>query len=169
MTEYSKVFKKDENQDYFFRLNHFANFDSVDTPNSYLYVMKENYDDGYSQVIINTSIMLSIIKNALKERWVLNSINIDSPVVDEDIDKELKNYVKLIKRDVMYFDDLKDYLYWTLDEGSIFIDSIVLIKKVDEKIISSEVYSNGLISGEDSDVVYQEVIDKTLKEYLNGR
>lgn len=166
MSDYAKVMKKYIDTKFEISLFHINNFGVGD---QYIQFMKERYSEKYSQVIINSGLMLEIIESAIKDEWTLIQIVIDDPSVDEHSRDEIKSLVDNIKKDSIYFNDLKLYLDWALDEGSIFIDSIRLAKTVNDKIMYCDVFSKGLLYSTGKEKLFEMTIKQIIEEYLNGK
>ncbi|EOF77704.1 hypothetical protein CYQ82_08470 [Enterococcus faecium] len=161
MEEYGKILKKKDGL-YTLELYSFNKFCNYGT------IMKEQYDLGFTQVIVNTELMLNIAENMLINNWTLIKVEIDDPSVDKDTEEEISNLVELIKSNVLNFNKLKSFLEWALDDGSIFIDKLKLGISLDEKIVFCEINSNGLIYGNDNELVFSMFIKEPIEEYLNG-
>ena len=142
-------------------------FNQIGKNSSYTEIMKKNYENGFSQVIINTELMLTITESMLRDEWTLISIHIDDPSVDEETKQEINSFVEMIRSNPLNFNKLSNYLDWALDEGSIFIDKIKMSKKIDDEYPFCELYSNGLLFGSAKDVVFANYLQKIVEDYLN--
>lgn len=164
MADYGKILKKNE-------VNGFAVslclFDDLGRTSTYSQIMQESYKSSYTQVIINSYLMLEIAEDMLRDGWTLLSIFIDDPSVDEETKKEVSSLVEGIKRNPLHFNKLSEYLEWALEEGSIFIDKIILAKKINNSYKTCEVYSNGVLFGDAKQLAFSYYIQKIIEDYLN--
>ncbi|MDT6474714.1 hypothetical protein NNL77_10380, partial [Enterococcus faecium] len=90
MDKYGKILKKKTD-------SYSLTLCSLNKLDNYRNIMKEQYDSGYTQVIVNTDLMLKIIESMLKKNWVLLRVEIDDPSVDEETLQEITILVDKIK------------------------------------------------------------------------
>lgn len=133
---------------------------------SYPEIMKKIYEQGYTQITINSYLMLKILEKVNGSRnWEIINMEITDPTIDEETINEIKLIFNQIKNKEKDFTLMKDYLFWALDDGSIFIDKIILYNT--EANVSEEVYSNGLIFGQNNELIFLDIIKEILNGYLN--
>lgn len=133
---------------------------------SYPEKMKEIYEKGYTQVTINSYLMLKILEEInLMNDWEMVNIEINDPTIDKETIDEINLIVRQIKNKERDFNLMKDYIFWALDEGSIFIDKISILNK--KSGIYGEINSNGLIYSENNDIIMNNMIKKIVENYLN--
>ncbi|WP_062109760.1 hypothetical protein [Bacillus niameyensis] len=165
MADYGKVLKMNE-------INGFAVslclLDDLGRTSSYSQIMQEKYKNGYTQVIINSYLMLKIAEQMLRDGWTLLSIFIDDPSVDEETKREVSSLVEGIKKNPLNFIKLSEYLEWALEDGSIFIDKVTMAKKIKERYKTCELYSNGVLFGDAKQLVFSEYIQEIIEDYLNA-
>lgn len=164
MSDYAKILKCNEVGEFVVSL---CLLDDLGRTGSYSRIMKENYEKGFTQVIINSSLMLQVTEAMLRENWILNFVSIEDPSVDEETKKTINYYVEEIKKNPLNFNKLKEYLNWALEDGSIFIDKIRMAKKIDNKFEAYELYSTGVLFGNIKQEVFEKYIKKIIEEYLN--
>lgn len=164
MADYGKILKKNEGNG--FTVSLFL-FDELGRTSTYSQIMRENYEKGYSQVIINSYLMLKIAEDMIKNDWTLLTVFIDDPSVDEETKKEVGALVESIKRSALNFNKLGEYLKWALDDGSIFIDKMTLAKKVENSFKTCEFYSNGVTFGDNKELIFSNSVKKIVEDYLN--
>jgi hypothetical protein len=140
MNKYGKILKKNTNGKFELSILY---FDNLNFGGNFTKIMKEKYNDGYNQVIINSEIMIDLIEKALFDKWTLLNVNISDPSVDAETLNEIHGIVTSIKADKLNFLNLKSYLDWALDEGSIFIDSLKFAKEIGNTYQVCEVHSVG--------------------------
>ena len=160
MDKYGKILKKKTD-------SYSLTLCSLNKLDNYRNIMKEQYDSGYTQVIVNTDLMLKIIESMLKKNWVLLRVEIDDPSVDEETLQEITILVDKIKENVLNFNRLKEYLEWALDDGSIFIDKIKISIIEGVQKINCEINSNGLMYGNNNNFVFDNFIKGIIESYLN--
>lgn len=166
MDKYGKILKKNTNGKFGLDILY---FDNLNFGGNFTKTMKEKYNDGYNQVIINSEIMVELIEKALFDKWTLLNVNISDPSVDAETLNEIHEIVTSIKTDKLNFLNLKSYLDWALDEGSIFIDSLKFTKEIDNTYQICEVHSVGVIFGQAKDLMYYQLLEKLIEDYLNGK
>lgn len=166
MDKYGKILKKNTNGRFELSLLY---FDNLNFGGTFTKIMKEKYNDGYNQVIINSEIMIELIEKALFDKWTLLAINISDPSVDVETLNEIREIVTSIKTDKSNYLNLKSYLDWALDDGSIFIDSLKFVKKINNSYQYCEIHSVGVIFGPAKDVMYSQILKKLIRDYLNGK
>ncbi|MTV19175.1 hypothetical protein [Staphylococcus delphini] len=163
MSNYSKLMKSFKNGVYHieaFELSDLSQFGSY--PN----LMKEKYEKGFTQIIINSFLMIGIMEYLSKhEKWVLTGMEISDPSVDEETLMQIKTIFHKIRGNRNDFSLLKEYLFWALDEGSIFIDQISAYNL--KESINIEINSNGLLYGNNNKIILDSVILPLLNRYLN--
>lgn len=164
MSDYGKVLKKYVSDKYVVSL---FDVNELGENSSYSEWMKEKYDNGFTQVILNSHIMIRVIEQSLVNGWILSEIKVEDPSVDEDAQLSINRYIDEIKVKPMTFLKLKEYLSWALDDGSIFIDTTKLSKKIDNSMKICEMNSNGLLFGEAKTELFSQLIKKEIEEYLN--
>lgn len=164
MADYGKILKKSKRNLFTVSLCH---LDELGRTSSYSQIMHENYKNGYTQVIINSYLMLKITEEMIMDGWTLISIFIDDPSVDEETKQEVSSLVESIKRNPLNFNKLREYLEWALEDGSIFIDKITLARKLKDRYKTCEIYSNGVLFGDIKECVFSNFIKKIVEDYLN--
>lgn len=133
---------------------------------SYPKIMKKIYEQGYTQITINSYLMLKILEKVNGSRdWEIINMEITDPTIDEETIDEIKLIFNQIKNKEKDFTLMKEYLFWALDDGSIFIDKIILYNT--EANVSEEVHSNGLIFGQNNELIFMDIIKEILNGYLN--
>lgn len=163
MTNYSKIMKKFEKQNYEVSL---FDFEDLSKLGSYPEKMKELYKVGYTQVIINSKLMLMLLELIINQKnWEFIDFEISDPSLDEETENQIKKISGNIKNKEIAFSNVKEYLFWVFDEGSIFIDKIIVYNYKEKNNI--EINSNGLIYGDNNNEIFNQIIKKILEGYLN--
>lgn len=147
-----------------FRGNDSINIRSYDPEKDrYFEVIKEARNEGMKQVIINSEIMTDILYATLKLDGIILKVNL-SDNTDKDIKDNVKAILSKLKSDKLFFVKLKEELEWAADSGSIDINSIdVFFQKK-----RYEIYSNGIIHGDDLDLLFEKIMKPVLEEYFHG-
>ncbi|MGJ9386103.1 hypothetical protein [Salipaludibacillus sp. CF4.18] len=130
----------------------------------YFQVIKEARSDGLKQVIINSEIMTDILYATLQLDGVILKVNM-SDNTDNDVKDNVKAIISKLKSDKLIFVKLKEELEWAADSGSIDINSIdiyFLNKRY-------QIYSNGIIHGDNLDLIFREIMKPVLEKYFYGR
>lgn len=164
MENYGKILKAKQNN--FFKTDLLL-LENLSAHGTYYDLMKKKYDEGYTQVIINSLLMLQIAENMIIDDWILLKIEIDDPGIDSDEEEQIKILVESLRKNVLNFNKLTKYLEWILDEGSILIDKIVLGKKTEKKVFRTEISSKGILVGDANTEVYNEYLRTIIEDFLN--
>lgn len=130
----------------------------------YFEVIKEARSEGLKQVIINSEIMTNILYATLNSDGLILKVNM-SDNTDDDVKDNVKAIISKLKSDKLIFVKLKEELEWAADSGSIDINSIdvyFLNKRY-------QIYSNGIIHGDDLDLIFNEIIKPVLEKYFYDR
>lgn len=157
MSEYAKVFRK-YNGDSTLEI-------SMDTYNpdekKYKDLIIEKKHNGFKQVIINSEIMIEIIKESLIKNGLVQVISFTDNT-DEEIIDDVNNLLWKMRENKVYFEDLKRLLSWALDKDSIDIKETSIAFKKKQYTI----HSNGLIIGENNKEFFVEIIEPAIRRYL---
>ncbi|WP_017379730.1 hypothetical protein [Paenisporosarcina sp. TG-14] len=157
MEVYGKVFRK-------YSHNELNIFNKSYNPEKEKYheVILEMKSRGYKQVIINSELMVRILNEIiLNEGFILQIKFTDN--TDENLIVDVTNLIKNIRHNPIQFINLKEKLDWALDNNSIDIFNVELLYKNNKYTV----YSNGLIMGNELNVIYEEIVKKILIEYLS--
>lgn len=130
----------------------------------YFQVIKEARNEGLKQVIINSEIMTDILYTTLDIGGLILKVNM-SDSTDEDIKDNVKAIISKLKSDKLLFLKLKEELEWAADSGSIDINSID-IYFLNQRY---EIYSNGIIHGDDLAGIFENIMKPVLEKYFNGK
>ncbi|MDR4888231.1 hypothetical protein RGU12_11780 [Fredinandcohnia sp. QZ13] len=130
----------------------------------YFKVIKEARREGLKQVIINSEIMTDILYATLQSDGVILKVNM-SDTTDKDVKVNVKAIISKLKSDKLFFVKLKEELEWAADSGSIDINSIDVYFSNKRY----EIYSNGIIHGDDLDLLFNEIMKPVLEKYFDGR
>lgn len=162
--KYAKVFKK-------------VNMDShttlyllpYDVENQmYSDLLHQAKNEGLSQVIINSEIMLDFLSYTIENGGIILKIKLNE-YADEELESDIMGIVRNIRNGKGSFEELKENLSWALDGESIDITSITVALNLEDTFISSwEVFSNGIIIGENIEKFFYKHLYNVIGEYLNG-
>lgn len=130
----------------------------------YFQVIKEARSEGLKQVIINSEIMTDILYATLQSDGVILKVNM-SDNTDNDVKDNIKAIISKLKSDKLIFVKLKEELEWVADSGSIDINSIDVYFSNKRY----EIYSNGIIHGDDLDLLFSKIMKPVLEKYFYGR
>lgn len=166
MAKYTKIFKKYTNNKYHITNKEITSQD-FSSNSSYTDIMLTMYDNNYEQIIIDTGLMLSIIKKSIQLGWILNDIHIDDPSIDGETLSTINSIVNKMRDNSIFFEDLKEYLIWASND-SILITNITLVKLDSKEILIAKVHSNGLLSEKNQKEIYELVVKQEISSYLNG-
>lgn len=161
---YGKILKKREHSKFDVKL---LLLEDLSKFGSYSQTMQNEHSCGFTQVIVNSYLMLNIAESMIKDGWVILKLAVDDPAVDIGTKNEIKSLIELIKQDSEYFSSLSRFLDWALDDGSIFIDKISFGKIIEEKPLKFDVSSNGILFGNGKEIAFETYIKTIIEEYLN--
>jgi len=130
----------------------------------YFQVIKEARSEGLKQVIINSEIMTDILYATLQSDGMILKVNM-SDNTDNDVKDNVKAIISKLKSDKLIFVKLKEELEWASDSGSIDINSIDVYFSNKRY----EIYSNGIIHGDDLDLIFSEILKPVLEKYFYGK
>ncbi|KMY49257.1 hypothetical protein [Peribacillus loiseleuriae] len=157
MDEYGKIFRKYSND----KLNICMESYNPDVE-KYHEVILRMKAKSYKQVIINSELMIEILNAVIMNEGYILGINFTDNT-DENLKIDVKNFVLKIRKDRLQFINLKELLKWALDNNSIDIFNIELYYNK----IHYTVYSNGLIMGNKLNLIFEDIIEKVLDNYLS--
>lgn len=162
--KYAKVFKK-FNIDSHITL-HLLPYDVENQ--KYLDLLDEAKSNGLSQVVINSEIMLDLLSYTVENDGLILKIKLNN-YADEELEDEITYLVRRVREEKNLFGDLKESLSWILDSELIDITSITIAFSLDDmSIYSWEIFSNGIIIGENIGEFFNKHLYKVIGEYLNG-
>ncbi|MFK4353831.1 hypothetical protein [Bacillus sp. RC92] len=130
----------------------------------YFQVIKEARSEGLKQVIINSEIMTNILYTTLELDGVILKVNL-SDNTDDDIKENVKVIISKLRSDKLIFFKLKEELEWAADSGSIDINSIEIYFSNKRY----QIYSNGIINGDNLEAAFDKIIKPVLEKYFYGR
>lgn len=130
----------------------------------YFQVIKEARSEGFKQVIINSEIMTDILYTTLSFDGIILKVNL-SDNTDEDVKENVKRIISRLRKDKLIFFKLKEELEWAADSGSIDINSIE-IYFLNKRY---QIYSNGIINGDNLEEVFDKLMKPVLEKYFDGR
>lgn len=156
LENYIKLFKKYQNDKFSFV---FRTYNPDEE--KYFEVIKTARSEGLNQVIINSEIMTDILYSTLEHDGLILKINMTDNT-DRDINDNICSIIPKLKKDRLLFLKLKEQLEWAAESNSIDIKSVEVY--VFEK--KYEVYSNGIIIGNDFDGPFKNLIKDVVENYF---
>ncbi|MGG4548357.1 hypothetical protein ABER02_11245 [Rossellomorea marisflavi] len=158
MSEYGKLFRKKEGQKNTFILKPYH-----PDKEKYFELINKAREKSYKQVIVNSKIMTDILFRTLNSGGVILKINM-SENTDQFVTDNIKVIIRKLRENNLLFVKLKEQLDWASESGSIDINSIEIYSNKKRY----EIYSNGIISGENIIDLFQNNIQIVLEYYFNG-
>jgi hypothetical protein len=158
MSEYGKLFRKRENGLTFFTLKSYD-----PDKEKYFELIRNAREENFRQVIINSKIMTDILFSTINSGGIILKVNM-SDNTDQDVTDNIKSLIRRLREDKIFFVKLKEQLDWAAESGSIDINSIE-IYNYNKKY---QLYSNGIIYGQNLSHFFEKNILKVLEEYFNG-
>lgn len=157
MENYAKIFRKYKDN---------SNLDiSLDEYNpddkKYKDLIIEKKKNNFKQVIINSELMVDIIKETLSKEGIIQNIDFTENT-DYEINEDVKKLLWKLRDNKIYFDDLKILLSWVIDKNSIDIKELCIYYKNNQYSI----YSNGIIKGSDIKEVFKIIVEPAVRRYL---
>lgn len=158
MSEYGKLFRKNEDQKSAFILKSY-NPDK----DKYFELINRARNESYRQVIVNSKIMTDVLFTTINSDGIILKINM-SESTDQDIKDNIKAIIRKLREDKLLFVKLKEQLEWASESGSIDINSIEIFCYQKRY----EIFSNGIVSGDAISELFQRNIRIVLEDYFNG-
>lgn len=158
VSEYGKLFKRNEEQKAKFVLKSYD-----PDKDKYFEVINRAREGGYRQVIVNSKIMTNILFSTINSNGVILKVNM-SENTDRDINDNIKVVIRKLREDRLLFVKLKEQLEWASESGSIDINSIEVYYNQNRY----EIYSNGIVTGKDIAIIFEENIKTVLEDYFYG-
>lgn len=155
MNEYGKIFRQKKN-------NKFSLRSYNPDKEKYFELIQKAKKDSYTQLIINSELMIDLMYKILNLSGVVLKISM-SETTDQNIKDNVKFILQKLRQDNLYFSKLKEELEWAIDSGSLDIESIDAYYKKNKITIKS----NGIIYGKDKSTTFEEVIIPVLECYFN--
>lgn len=166
---YSKVLRKAEDNYYIFK-----NF-SLNKNNSqfkeYAKWLKNYKEQNYSQIIINSTLMLKIIKKASYNNFILKDIEFEKGYKNEDYNK-LKEILLNIEQDIKFIFKLEEYLNNIVDKNSIIINKLIFNFEYNKQYSKIEINDNGIIISDAeqlNDNFFNTILYPILQEKYNNK
>lgn len=134
----------------------------------YLDIIKDAQSEGLSQVIINSQIMIDFLSYTLEKDGIILKIQMNN-YADVELKDDIMAIVRKLRKEKHLFQELKQQLSWALDSESIDILSITIALKIDDSFPQSwEIFSNGIIVGEDIEKFFRVHLCQVVEGYLNA-
>lgn len=127
-------------------------FDGTD----YYSFVRAKIDEGYSQIIISSSIMLQVLRKMFVEKKA-RIVKIDFIEDDSDYLEQMDNLIASVNEDRDYFFDLMKELSFLAEQESVEIRNIRIKYRKNEKPIDLSLSVNGLIKAGENEIVGGEI------------
>lgn len=125
---YAKILKKFNTNGDLVSSIHFFEDQGFSKGTNYFNVMESLSNQGYSQIIINSELIISITGSMLKNKWVLFDVELDDPeMIDETIKDQIHLFTENVRRNSEDFERNVEFLDWILERESILISKISLV------------------------------------------
>ncbi|WP_130860787.1 hypothetical protein [Gracilibacillus phocaeensis] len=123
----------------------------IDRTDYYSFV-RAKIDEGHSQIIISSSIMLHVLRKMFVEKKA-KIVSIDFIEDDTDYLNQMNNLIASVNKDRDYFYDLMEELSFLAEQESVEIKNIRIKYRKNEKPIDLSLSVNGLIkAGENENI-----------------
>lgn len=142
-----KVFKKKNDEKLDIKI---IEYDS--SQDDYYSLIKKYREQGYSQVIVSSKLMVNI----LSEYFLIRKCKIiDIEMLEEDdvLDENIKNILTKVNGDRAYFSVLLDEIYYLVEENSIDLKKIEFSWRENGETTSVFILLNGIIGISDNKYV----------------
>lgn len=163
---YGKILKKyGENNQKVTSLHFFENDDGFGPSSSYFKRMIQLSNEGYTQVILNSELMIQLSINLKLNDYKILDIEFDDYVDEND---ELRDLFVSIINEASQIYSKNELSNWFLQRDSILISKVSVVNKVERKKL--EINRSGLVFGDEMclknmfDNVLSVIIDKYLGE-----
>lgn len=122
----------------------------------YYSFVRAKINEGHSQIIISSSIMLQVLKKMFVEKKA-KIVSIDFIEDDYDYLEQMNNLIASVNKDRDYFYDLMKELSFLSEQESVEIKNIRIKYRKNEKPIDLSLSVNGLIKAGENEVVGGEI------------
>lgn len=144
---YAKILKKFEDGDDLSASIHFFEDQGFSKGTDYFNVMERLSSQGYSQIIVNSELIISIVGCMIKNNWILFDIELDDPeMIDETVKEQIQLFTENVRTNSGNFEKSVGFLDWILERESILISKISLVTTDTKKRIF--ITRTGLVFGE---------------------
>ncbi|WP_034538264.1 hypothetical protein [Carnobacterium inhibens] len=123
----------------------------------YYFFVRSTMNNGYSQIIISSDIMLKVLRKFFIEKKA-KIVTIDFFEEDNDYKNQLELLISSVNRDRDYFINLMDELSFLSEKQSVDIKSIRIKYRKNDKPIDISLSVNGLVKIGGNDKVDEEII-----------
>lgn len=115
-----------------------------DETSEYYSFLKNQFDQGYRQVIISTSLIISLLKE-LSTRYGMQVYKIEFNEDDEELAEEMSQLIQSIQKNPAYICLLCERLEFLSDDSSIDISRISFKGKIETIHVDIKIQSNGIV------------------------
>lgn len=164
---YGKILKSyGENDKNVASLHFFEKDNGFGPSSSYFQKMVELSNDGYTQVILNSELMIQISINLRANNYKILNVELDDYADDEN--SELKDLFISIINETSQISSKSDLSNWFLQKESILISKVSVVNLTEMKKI--EINRSGLVFGDKEclENMFDKVLSTTINNYLGG-
>lgn len=162
---YAKILKSySENDKNIVSLHFFEKDDGFGPSSSYFQKMIELSNNGYTQVILNSELMIQISINLKSNNYKILDVELDDYADDEN--SELKDLFVSIINETSQIVSKSDLSNWFLQKESILISKVSVVNLTEMKKI--ELNRSGLVFGDEEclENMFKKVVSTTINDYL---
>lgn len=166
---YAKILKRFEDGDDLSASIHFFEDQGFSKGTDYFNVMERLSSQGYSQIIVNSELIISIVGCMIKSNWILFDIELDDPeMIDETVKDQIQLFTENVRTNSGNFEKSVGFLDWVLERESILISKISLVTADTKKRIF--ITRTGLVFGKKQIIenCFIELIKPVIDEYLDA-
>ncbi|MCT4410237.1 hypothetical protein EFT44_01365 [Leuconostoc falkenbergense] len=164
---YGKILKSyDENGKKVASLHFFEHDDGFGPSSSYFTKMVQLSNDGFTQVILNSELMIRLSINLKVNNYIISNVELDDYADDEN--SELKELFILAINETTDSVSSSNLSNWFLQKDSILISKVSVVNLTEMKRL--DINRSGLIFGDQECLVdmFDNVLSTTIDEYLGG-
>ncbi|MGG5306926.1 hypothetical protein IGK38_001591 [Enterococcus pernyi] len=129
---------------------------AIEINGDYYPFVRSKLDEGYSQIVISSAIMLDILEKMFISKQA-KILAIELIEEDDQYEQQIKQLIDSTGKDRAYFYNLMKELSFLSENESIEIKSIRFKYRVEGKLIDIKLSVNGLINAGENEIIKKEI------------
>ena len=131
--------------------------EAIEITGDYYPFVRSKLDEGYSQIVISSAIMLNILETVFIKKEA-KIVNVDLIEEDEKYKQQMKYLIASANKDRAYLHELMKELSFLSENESVEIKNINIKYRREGKLIDIKLSVNGLIRASDNEMVCSEIL-----------
>lgn len=130
--------------------------EAIEIAGDYYPFVRSKLDEGYSQIVISSAIMLNILETVFIKKEA-KIVNVDLIEEDEQYKQQMEYLIASANKDRAYLHELMKELSFLSENESVEIKNINIKYRREGKLIDIKLSVNGLIRASDNEMVGPEI------------